>query len=627
MTKWDETFWVETDASSKAVGAVLSQQGSSGDRRALEFYSAGLSPAQEKYAAGELETWGIVAAIRKWRTYLRAARKIVIITDHNPLTWLRRQKDPRNKFARWLLELESYDYQIEYRRGVDNGAADFLSRIPAQRDEEIEDEEEHFERFVYLLEDEITPLQDRFATEQRKEPTIRRAIEQLCDPKIGRVLAGPYKSQEGMRLDGEGRLCRKRALVVPRALQKEITGIAHRWAHAGVQRSLTYIRERFFWFRMKSTIEDYCRACAICAENKRRTRKKEPLIPMQLDAHEPRCAISMDIATLPWSSGGYRYVLIIVDLFSKFIEAVPMYDQSAEAVKESLLQGWIHRHGIPQVLLSDQGRNVDGRVIRELCSQYGIDKRHSSPYHPAGDGEAERAIQSMKQGLRCQLAEQREIKTEWPTLLQQATFAHNSLQNASTKYSPHELMYGTRLRSWVDVAAEPKSKDSGEDQGLDRAEYIPDSPDDTWAQARSNTEQAKELYKYFHDRRTATTPTVVQRGERVYLRNCTRDDGLDPLYQGPYRVIDFRHPNVKIESGGRKASWVHVDNCKIVPREVTDHFVVGDSAPRGSEIGDLPNVIETGTGEEATERYEIENEHARRRSTRSKRRPKRYEYD
>ena len=57
-------------------------------------------PSEEKYAAGELETWGIVVAFRKWRTYLRAANKIVVVTDHNPLTWLRRQKDPRNKFAR-----------------------------------------------------------------------------------------------------------------------------------------------------------------------------------------------------------------------------------------------------------------------------------------------------------------------------------------------------------------------------------------------------------------------------------------------------------------------------------------------------------------------------------------------
>ena len=91
--------------------------------------------------------------------------------------------------------------------------------------------------------------------------------------------------------------------------------------------------------------------------------------------------IATDIATLPWSSGGHRYVLMIVDLFSKYIEAVAMRDQTAESVEEALMIGWIHRHRIPKVLLIDQGRNVDGKAIRELCSKYGIVKKRSSPYH------------------------------------------------------------------------------------------------------------------------------------------------------------------------------------------------------------------------------------------------------
>ena len=111
------------------------------ERVPIEFYSAGLNQAQTKYAAGELEAWAMMAAIRRWRTYLRTM-KIIIITDHKPLVWLRRQKDPRNKFARWLLELEAYDYEVEYRRGTENGPADFLSWLPkVARDESIEDEE------------------------------------------------------------------------------------------------------------------------------------------------------------------------------------------------------------------------------------------------------------------------------------------------------------------------------------------------------------------------------------------------------------------------------------------------------------------------------------------------------
>ena len=74
--KWNEPFCVESDASGRAIGTVLSHEGRDGKRRPLEFYSTDLNPAQEKYAAGELEIWGIVPAFRKWRTYLRAANKL-----------------------------------------------------------------------------------------------------------------------------------------------------------------------------------------------------------------------------------------------------------------------------------------------------------------------------------------------------------------------------------------------------------------------------------------------------------------------------------------------------------------------------------------------------------------------
>ena len=79
-------FYLETDASCTAVGAVLSQQVTDGNRQPIGFFSAGLTPEQRRYAAGELEAW-----------------------DHNPLAWLRRQKDP----ARQLLELETLRDSIE----------------------------------------------------------------------------------------------------------------------------------------------------------------------------------------------------------------------------------------------------------------------------------------------------------------------------------------------------------------------------------------------------------------------------------------------------------------------------------------------------------------------------------
>ena len=148
---WNSEFTLQVDASVKAVGGVLTQEGTDGRLKPIAYFSSGLTPAQKKYSAGELECWALIAASRKFRKYLQAAPNIQFLSDHNPLVWLRRQKDPRGKFARWIQELEVLAYEVKYIRGIENGPADFLSRISTDVDWEVNDEDEHFERHIYQV--------------------------------------------------------------------------------------------------------------------------------------------------------------------------------------------------------------------------------------------------------------------------------------------------------------------------------------------------------------------------------------------------------------------------------------------------------------------------------------------
>ena len=314
----------------QAVGTVLTQVDNNGRRRPIEFYSSGLSPAQRRYSAGELETWAIVAALRKWRVYLQTAQKVIIFTDHNPLSWLRRQKDTWNKYARWLLEIEAYNYDIEYRSGLQNGAADYLSRSACQFDANINDEVEKFEKNVYFF--EAREFSDKIRDGQVRDEVIMDAVNQL--EEYGGIYAGAFKSQGGMRVSSDGLLYRKGAITVPRDLQGEVTEFAHRLTHVGIERTYEYMRGRFFWIEMRKRVEHCCKSCTICLENKRASKKREPLRPIRLDVPEPRRFIAADVATLPWSENGYRYMLVIIDLFSKFAEVIPMREQTTEAICE-----------------------------------------------------------------------------------------------------------------------------------------------------------------------------------------------------------------------------------------------------------------------------------------------------
>ena len=82
---------------------------------------------------------------------------------------------------------------------------------------------------------------------------------------------------------------------------------------------------------------------------------------MRMTKDHPGAAVGMDIGTLPWADGEYRYFLLIVDLFTRYIELVPLHNQTVDSVIAAFEQGWIYRgHGVPEVIITDQGAQLDG---------------------------------------------------------------------------------------------------------------------------------------------------------------------------------------------------------------------------------------------------------------------------
>ena len=154
---------------------------------------------------------------------------------------------------------------------------------------------------------------------------------------------------------------------------------------------------------------------------------------------------------LEWADGEFRYFLLMVDLYTRLIEVMPLHDQSYDSVRRAFEQGWIYQgHGVPEVVLTDQGSQLDGKDFREFCNPLGIDKRHTTPYHPQCDGMAERNVGLVKQVIRCLMLERHLDKGSWPAILKEVSFNCNMV-NESSRNSPFMLTYGRQLRSQVDA--------------------------------------------------------------------------------------------------------------------------------------------------------------------------------
>ena len=156
----------------------------------------------------------------------------------------------------------------------------------------------------------------------------------------------------------------------------------------------------------------------------------------------PMQFVSLDIAYMPRDRDGFQYILLIGDIFSKYLGVVPLRDQTAESINKGFIDHWLYFHGTPLYALSDQASNVDGDTMQQFCEKFGIKKRRSSPYHSQGNGMAERNIRSVREMLRAALLDQRLPQHRWRKLLPELVFALNCSESAAIKCVPYNVVFG-----------------------------------------------------------------------------------------------------------------------------------------------------------------------------------------
>eukprot|EP00171_Calliarthron_tuberculosum_P020369 IDg20369t1 len=121
------SFIVSTDTSSKAICAVLSQKDSSGRDHPIHYASRCLNQAEQNYSTFEREALAVICSLKKFRPYLLPS-KFILYTDNQALKYVFNRHDPHGRIARWFSLLSEFEFELFYRPGKENLAADYLSR-------------------------------------------------------------------------------------------------------------------------------------------------------------------------------------------------------------------------------------------------------------------------------------------------------------------------------------------------------------------------------------------------------------------------------------------------------------------------------------------------------------------
>jgi len=239
---------------------------------------------------------------------------------------------------------------------------------------------------------------------------------------------------------------------------EEITHTYHQHplgGHLAYNNTLHRIASLYYWENMFHGIQEYTRKCSRCQMHGSKSLREE-LYPVPVST-KPFDRIALDVKHVQASRAGYRYIIAGIDYLTKYVEARPMRFQTSSEIALFLYEEIICRHGCPTIIVSDNGKPFLSDLIRQVCRNYSIIHKTTTPYNPQSNGLIERFNRTLGQIL--QRREENE-KKDWDQYLPAALFAYRSMKQATTKQSPFFLMYGYESKTPFDMKHHVYEKNS-----------------------------------------------------------------------------------------------------------------------------------------------------------------------
>jgi len=508
---------VTVDASPVGLGAILSQQQADGGYRPVCYASRSLTSVERRYSQTEKEALAVVWGCERFRMYLYG-REFELLTDHKPLEMIySRTSKPSLRIERWALRLLPFTFKVRYIPGSQN-IADSLSRLISEPTKQQDVNED------YAMQVAIQAVPQALTGRMVEETSIVyeeiRTVWQAVQTGDFAQVDDVYRHVKN-ELTTVGRIVmRETRMLIPEKLRTQTLACAHE-CHQGIVRTKQRLSDTVWWPKIDQEVEKLVSSCHACQV----VGKLPPPEPMDISElpDKPWQVLLMDICG-PLPTG--ESVFAIVDYYSRWTNAVIMTKTETKNII-NVMSTIFATHGVPEIVVSDNGRNLCSAEMEEYLCEYGIKHRRVTPYWPRANGEVERQNRTLLKAIRTARVE----KKDWKKELNKFLLNFRSTPHATTGVSPAELLMGRKLRTKL-----PQLEVQSE-----RMERQRDS------EMRQTDWQRKTRGKEYGDKQRHAIPSDVKEGDEVLLKQARRDKFSTTFEHEPYQVIEKRGHSLILE--------------------------------------------------------------------------------
>lgn len=468
-------FVVQTDASDLGCAGILLQCNDDGDLMPIAYYSKKFTDAERKYSIYEKEAFAAIICIERWHEFLEI-QPFKLLTDNMALSFILSKKRKFGRISRWIERLLNLPFTVEHRPGAENTVADALSRIWDRVEDNTETNEypvttpnQNINEIKINLEKNpdvtqqkspltVNTVHSKFKQSKTKGDThfcglineIPMAMDDLKfhqkrDKKCLDVIDSIKKKSNHesyylhndvlMHKDSKG----KSRIYLPSNLTNMVFAFFHNslvGGHLGITRTVAKIKEYFYLPELEKIVKAKVNACHICAMSKNAVRKYEgKLISIPIEKSLNTVFIDL-LGPLPTSQAGNKYLLVMVDGFSRFLWIHTLRDCTSRQIISKLKQTFASFSN-PRIIVSDNASYFVSREFKAYLFKNCIQHRKIAVYKASGN-RSERSIRDISTMLRCFYHDK---QTKWDVDLHEIQMSLNTARNESTGYTAFDLMF------------------------------------------------------------------------------------------------------------------------------------------------------------------------------------------